>query len=396
MASLPPARRRQLRTWIPTTGVGTQADRLCAVDGNGKGPALHDLASNDYLSLARHPLLREAASRAMSEQGVGAGGSRLVSGSRPIHQQLETDLGAWLGWDKVLLFPSGFQANLAAVSALANRHTLVLADRLIHHSLLVGVQASGARLRRFAHNDLDDLRRRLEHARETQKAQPVLVLTESLFSMEGTSPDLQGLVAICQRYGARLLVDEAHALGVLGEGGRGLTATLPAEARSGVTMVSGTFGKAFGSGGAFLATDAKQGDVLLQSSGAFRYTTALAPPLAAAALMALELLKQQPNWGSELVTQAEHWRDQIAAAGWSRPGGHGPILPLIVGEDQATLDLQQHLEEVGLLCIAIRPPTVAESSSRLRLVLHRHQGDDVLNLLVQGLNSAGTLGMNPQ
>ena len=389
MGSLPPARQRRLRTWRPIGTSGIGPDRLQQPDREG-GAVLHDLASNDYLSLVRHPRLREAAARVMDEQGVGAGGSRLVSGSRPVHEHLEQALARWLGWQRVLLFPSGFQANLAAVSALADRHTTVLADRLIHHSLLVGVQASGARLKRFAHNDISDLNHKLEQVRNARPTQPLLVVTESLFSMEGTSPDLPSISALCLRHGARLLVDEAHALGVLGPGGRGLSAALSETGNStGVTMVSGTFGKAFGSGGAFLATDAQRGEQLLQSSGAFRYTTALAPPLAAAALTALELMETNPSWGGELVNQAEHWRDRIAAIGWPRPGGRGPILPLLVGDDQATLDLQQQLEQQGLLSIAIRPPTVPEGSARLRLVLHRGQGDDTLELLLRSLAAAG-------
>ncbi len=153
-------------------------------------------------------------------------------------------------------------------------------------------------------------------------------------------------------------------------------------------MVSGTFGKAFGSGGAFLATDAAWGDTLLQTSGAFRYTTALAPPLAAGALAALELIQANPQWGDALVQTAEHWRDRIAEAGWPRPGGRGPILPLLVGDDQSTLDLQQLLEREGILSIAIRPPTVPEGTARLRLVLHRQQSDDTLELLLHCLAKA--------
>jgi len=390
MASLPPARRRRLRTWAPTPHSTNDEGRLRAVSSDGNDPGLRDLASNDYLNLARHPALLEAAAAAMHEQGVGSGGSRLVSGSRPVHQQLETALSTWLGWQRVLLFPSGFQANLAAVSALADRHTTVLADRLIHHSLLVGVQASGARLKRFAHNDLNHLERHLQQVRTSRPNQPLLVLSESLFSMEGTSPDLAGLSGLCRRFHAQLLIDEAHALGVLGPGGRGLTAELAqpgANACAGVTMVSGTFGKAFGSGGAFLACDEAVGEMLLQTSGAFRYTTALAPPLAAAALAALDLIRSQPHWGQELVAKAEHWRDAIAAAGWPRPGGKGPILPLLVGDDQAALDLQQQLEADGVLSIAIRPPTVPEGSARLRLVLHRQQSDDTLALLLHRLKA---------
>jgi 8-amino-7-oxononanoate synthase len=299
---------------------------------------------------------------------VGAGASRLVCGSRPVHAELETELAAWLGRDRALLFPSGFQANLAAVLALADRHSLVLADRLIHHSLLTGVAASGARLRRFAHNDLAQLERRLSEARRAKPGQRLLVLSESLFSMEGTSPDVRALASLCERHGAALLLDEAHALGVLGPGGRGLGHGIGS-----IALISGTFGKAFGSGGAVLAGDALVIEWLLQSSGAFRYTTALAPPLAAGALAALRLLREAEQSGAlpqaALLRRAERWRDGLEAAGWPRPPGEGPILPLLVGSDERALELQSRLEAAGLLAVAIRPPTVPEGTARLRLVL---------------------------
>ena len=264
LAAVPPERRRRLRPLAPA---GTA--QLTAADG----PPLLDLASNDYLGLSRHPSVLAAASAELAASGLGAGASRLVSGSRPVHQQLEQALAAWLGRETVLLFPSGFQANLAAVGALADRHSLVLADRLIHHSLLVGVRASGARLQRFRHNDPHDLARRLAAARAIRPGQRLLVLCESLYSMEGTTAPVAALAALCQQHGAALLVDEAHALGLLGPDGRGLAHGHPE-----VALVSGTFGKAFGSGGAFLAADGLLGDWILQASGAFRYTTALAPP----------------------------------------------------------------------------------------------------------------------
>ncbi|MDI9407546.1 MAG: aminotransferase class I/II-fold pyridoxal phosphate-dependent enzyme, partial [Chitinophagaceae bacterium] len=218
LADLPPQRRRTLRPLEPCGPAGL---RPLAGGASASEPLL-DLASNDYLGLACHPQLQQAATAAISRDGVGAGASRLVSGSRPVHQQLEQALGAWLGRPRVLLFPSGFQANLAAVQALADRHSLVLADRLIHHSLLVGVKASGAQLQRFAHNDLTALQRRLEEARSTAPQRRLLVLSESLFSMQGTSPDVARLAELCRRHGAALLLDEAHALGVLGPEGRGL------------------------------------------------------------------------------------------------------------------------------------------------------------------------------
>ncbi len=361
LEQLPTSRRRRLRPLQP--GDGGQLQQAA-------GQALLDLASNDYLGLSRHPAVVAAAQAAAASQGVGSGASRLVSGSRPLHHQLEEALASWLGREQVLLFPSGFQANLAAVQALADRHSLVLADRLIHHSLLAGVAASGARLRRFRHNDLHHLEELLQAARRQQSEQRLLVLSESLFSMEGTSPDVAALAALCERHGAALLLDEAHALGVLGPGGRGLAAGLPQ-----VALLSGTFGKAFGSGGAFLASDHLVGQWLLQHSGPFRYTTALAPPLAAGALAALQLLQareaagQEP--GAELLQRARRWREGLQAAGWPRPPGEGPVLPLLVGDDNRALALQQQLEQAGLLAVAIRPPTVPAGAARLRLVL-RH------------------------
>jgi 8-amino-7-oxononanoate synthase len=208
------------------------------------------------------------------------------------------------------------------------------------------------------------------------------VISESLFSMEGTSPDLPALSALCQTHNAALLLDEAHALGVLGPGGRGL-----GHGNSGVSLISGTFGKAFGSGGAFLAADDLVGEWLLQHSGPYRYTTALAPPLAAAALAALAQIQQQPERGPQLLKRAERWRDRLEQAGWPRPPGRGPILPLLVGDDGRALALQQQLERAGLLSVAIRPPTVPEGSARLRLVLRHDLPAGSLNTLLSALGA---------
>jgi 8-amino-7-oxononanoate synthase len=201
--------------------------------------------------------------------------------------------------------------------------------------------------------------------------------------MEGTSPDLKAMAALCARHGAQLLVDEAHGLGVVGPGGRGLCWGVDDP----VHLISGTFGKAFGSGGAFLAGDAAMGERLLQTSGAFRYTTALAPPLVAGAQAALDLIKANPHWGQALIQRSEAWRTALALAGWQRPRGIGPVLPLLLNSDQGALDYQQQLEQHGLLSIAIRPPTVPEGTSRLRLVLRKDLPDDTLELLLGALSA---------
>lgn len=378
LGRVPPDRRRRLRSFAATAG----GDLKAVLSAAEASAPLLDLASNDYLGFSHHPRLQQAACDAIARDGTGSGASPLVTGTRPVHTLLAETLANWLGRDQVLLFPSGFQANLAAVLALTGRHGVVLADRLIHHSLLLGVQASGARLLRFRHNDCADLERRLIQQRTAGPQRQLLVITESLFSMEGTSPDLATIARLCRQQGARLLVDEAHGLGVLGPGGRGL-----AHGLAGVSLVSGTFGKAFGSGGAFLAADAPLADWLLQSSGAFRYSTALAPSLAAAALAALELLQQDPGLGQTLLSRAERWRCGLAAAGWQRPEGAGPVLPLLVGDDGAALALQAQLERAGLLSVAIRPPTVPEGSARLRLVLRRSLPTGTLARLLAALGT---------
>ena len=372
LQALPAARRRRLRSLAPA-GQAAFA---------GEERPLLDLASNDYLGLSRDPALQRAASAAIEAVGVGAGASRLISGTRPIHAELEQALGDWLGRERVLLYPSGFQANIAAVQALADRHTWVLADRLIHHSLLVGIQASGAKLRRFQHNDLADLEALLVRARRDAPQRRLLVLSESLFSMEGSSPDVAAMAELCANHGAALLLDEAHSLGVLGDGGRGLGYGI-AE----ISLISGTFGKAFGSGGAFLAGNATVGDWLLQHSGPFRYSTALAPPLVAAAAAGLRAIQEREPERRALLERAERWRNALEAAGWPRPGGRGPILPLLVGDDQRALTLQAQLEQAGLLSVAIRPPTVPDGTARLRLVLRHDCPTGTLSRLIQALGT---------
>jgi 8-amino-7-oxononanoate synthase len=208
----------------------------------------------------------------------------------------------------------------------------------------------------------------------------------SLYSMEGSTPPLPTLAALCARHRVPLLVDEAHALGVLGPGGRGL-----AHGFAEVAIVSGTLGKAFGSGGAFLAGDALVGDWLLQSSGAFRYTTALAPPLAAGALAALGRIQDDPGAAAALLERSGRWRDALAAAGWPRPPGEGPILSLLLGDDAAALAAQERLEAAGLLALAIRPPTVPEGTSRLRLVLRVGLPSGTLEKLLEALGPAPRL-----
>ena len=367
---LPPALRRQERCFAPC------AEGL-RVDGTN-GQTLLDFSSNDYLGLA------QAAGTSRNDldgiAGGGSGASPLITGLRPIHQQLQEALSLWLGRERVFLFPSGFQANVSLLAALADRHCLVLADRLCHHSLLLGVRASGAMLQRFAHNDLSDLEQRLRKARQQQPRRRLVVVSESLFSMEGTSPDVAGLAALCRRFGALLVLDEAHALGVLGPLGRGLAWGHPH-----VHVVMGTFGKALGSGGAMVAVDGVLGDYILQFCGGYRYSTALAPALAAMTMANLQRLPSLEPERQALLATAEELRQRLVAMGYPRPPGHGPVVPVLVGDEEVAMALQQQLEEAGLLVAAIRPPTVPQGAARLRVVLRHGQPPQAMELLMQTL-----------
>ena len=379
MPEIPNSRIRKLRTWAP----GKRSSELIGEDENKNQITLIDLASNDYLDLARHPLLIEAARHTLETDGVGSGGSRFITGSRNIHQKLETKLAEWLDREIVLIYPSGFQANLAAVLALSDRHTPVICDRLIHHSLLVGVKASGAKLFRFKHNNLSELEKLLKKSRQNNPRKQPLVITESLFSMEGTTAPIKEISKLCIEYDSKLLIDEAHAFGVMGSAGRGESFEL----KEPISIISGTFGKAFGSGGAFLATDKITGKNLIQNCGAFRYTTALAPPLCASALAALNLIESNPNWGSELKEKSIALRDRLSQVGWQRPAGEGPIISIILGSDKLAIEYQKRLEAQGLLTVAIRPPTVPEGKSRLRLVIRRNTPDQAFERLIEILKN---------
>ena len=365
---LPPVLWRQERCFAPCTeGLQTKDAKT-----------LLDFSSNDYLGLAQ--AAEQSNDSSAIATGGGSGASPLITGLRPIHQQLREALSAWLGREQVFLFPSGFQANVSLLVALADRHCLVLVDRLCHHSLLLGVRASGATLQRFAHNDLGDLERRLSKARQQQPERRLVVVSESLFSMEGTSPDVASLAGLCGQFGALLVLDEAHALGVLGPLGRGLAWGHPH-----VHVVVGTFGKALGSGGAMVAVDGVLGDYMLQFCGGYRYSTALAPALAATTMTNLQRLPSLESERQALLVRAQQLRQRLVALGYPRPPGHGPVVPVLVGDEEVALILQRQLEEAGLLVAAIRPPTVPQGTARLRVVLRHGQPPQAMEVLVQTL-----------
>tara|TARA_Y100001970_G_scaffold294225_1_gene448794 strand:- start:8377 stop:9531 length:1155 start_codon:yes stop_codon:yes gene_type:complete len=374
---IPEVRIRKLNTISPDNS----SNYFRLDDSNGNNP-LVDLCSNDYLGLSRDKGIQNLAIKTMREEGLGSGASRFISGSRPIHKKLEKNLGEWLDRETVLLFPSGYQANIAAVNALANRNTIVIADKLIHHSLLVGIRTSGAKLVRYSHNNLKILEKLLEKHCIKSSLKEIVVITESLFSMEGSISPIKEIAFLCNHFGAKLIVDEAHSLGILGEEGKGLSFKI----RSGISIISGTFGKAFGGGGAFLACDEITGEHLIQNSGEFRYTTALAPPLAGGALESLRKIQNNHHWGEELLNLSKVWKTKLEKYTNFCYRGDAQILSLITYQELEAIRLQKKLQENGILCIAIRPPTVPQGESRLRITLRRNLSEEILIKLIRILN----------
>lgn len=334
------------------------------------GRALINLASNDTLGLARHPALAARAAEWAQAHGTGATASRLVCGTFSLHAALEERLAALKGTEAALIFNSGFQANAGILAALCGSEAtggapLVYADRLNHASMHEGLQTAGVRQIRFRHNDLGHLADLLR--RDAATHGPRFIITESVFSMDGDRADLAGLADLAEQYGAFLYVDEAHATGVLGPDGAGLTAEPAVRGR--VDLVMGTFGKALGGFGAYVACSRTVRDWLVSRCAAFIYSTALPPPVLGAIDAALDLLPGLDAERARVLGHAQRVRDALKAQGVDTLDSSTHIVPAVLGDEATALAAQARLEEAGVLAIAIRPPTVPQGTSRLRLSL---------------------------
>ncbi len=332
------------------------------------------LCSNNYLGLAEHPRVREAAADAAMRWGAGAGASRLVSGTMTIHRRLERRLAAFEGAEECVLFGSGYLANAGAIGALAGRGDTIFSDELNHASIVDGCRLSRAEVIVYKHRDVDDLERSLRlHGGGGRR----LIVTDSVFSMDGDLAPLAEIVELAKRYDARTIVDEAHAIGALGPGGRGAIAQAGLVGE--VNVAIGTLGKALGSYGAYACASEEMVRYLINTARPLIFSTAPPPPAVAAALAALELLEEKPHRVQRLRSNARVLRRALTAAGI---GGAEDIemhiVPLIVGDERAALGLCETALERGIFAQAIRPPTVAPGTSRLRLaVMATHTADEL-------------------
>lgn len=363
--------------WIDTESEGRSARGLArrlAI----RDPGLVNFASNDYLGLASDPRVVAAACEAASRFGFGSGASPLVSGWTEIHEALAVDLAAFEQTEAVALFPSGFAANLGTIAALTGPGDAVYVDRLDHACLIDGARLSGATLRVFGHNNADRLEAILE--RDRGRFRRSLIAVDGVFSMDGDLAPLGRIADLAERFGAMLLVDEAHGTGVFGPTGRGACEEFGVCERVHVRV--GTLSKALGSLGGFVAGSRRLVDHLVNRARPLVYSTSLSPACAAAAWEALRIARQEPERRANVHRLADVVRRELRATGWSLPASRGPIVPVIVGEPERTVALSTALREGGFLVPAIRPPTVPEGTSRLRISLSAgHREADVLALL---------------
>ncbi len=330
------------------------------------------LCSNDYLGLAGHPRVREAAAEAALRWGAGAGASRLISGNMEPHRRLEQRLAEFKGYEAALLFGSGYLANTGTIAALAGRGEVVFSDELNHASIVNGCRLSRAETFVYRHGDVEQLAWGLREAGE----RAALIVSDGVFSMDGDVAPLADLAMLARRHGCRLMVDEAHATGALGPGGRGSVAA--AGLGGEVNVVVGTLGKALGSYGAYVCASRELADYLVNSARPFIFSTAPPPSVVAAAEAALELLASTPQLVERLGANAMLLRESLATEALAVGGSGSQIVPLHIGNAARAMELSERLLERGIFAQGIRPPTVPEGSSRLRFtVMATHQADDL-------------------
>lgn len=353
------------------------------------------LCSNNYLGLADHPQVREAAAEAAMRWGVGAGASRLISGTMTVHRRLEERLVDFTARQSCLLFGSGYLANLGVIGALAGRGDTVFSDELNHASIVDGCRLSRAEVVVYRHCDPEHLLWSMRHHGGRREGQGRRVIaTDSIFSMDGDVAPLEEIVELAQASGARVVVDEAHAIGTYGPGGRGALAAAGLEGE--VDAIVGTLGKSLGSYGAFVCGDEQMTRYLLNTARSFIFSTAPPPPAVAGALAALDLLEQRPHRVERLAANARALRRSLAAEGFQVPEGDMHIVPLIVGEERDTMRLCQAAIEQGVFAQAIRPPTVPAGTSRLRLAaMASHTASDMRLAAGVLASAARKLGLDP-
>jgi len=339
---------------------------------------LMNFCSNDYLGLSKHPLLRERAGEFLERFGAGSTASRLICGNFVCFEEVEKKLAMLKGTEAALLFNSGYQANGSLLPALTDRNSLILSDELNHNSIVNGALLSRCRVFRFDHNDLGHLVRLLEEGSRENPSR-IVIVTESVFSVDGDRSDVEALVNIAGDFDALLVVDEAHATGVLGTHGMGLARG------KGVDLAMGTFGKACGSFGAYVACSRVMRDYLINTCSGFIYSTAMPPSVVGSIDAALELIPGMDKEREELQSLAQIFRDALQKMGWDTGRSSTQIIPVIVGGARKAVSLSDQLRRGGILAPALRPPTVRTGRSSIRFGLTALHTRQDLEMVLDGL-----------
>jgi len=346
------------------------------------------MCSNDYLGLANHPMLCKAAARAMEQYGFGSGASRLVSGTSEMHKQLEDKLAKFKHAEAAILFNSGYAANTGVIQSLAREGDILLSDCLNHASIVDGCRLSKADLFIYNHKDICHVEQILKKCKQISRK---LIVTDGVFSMDGDIAPLPDLVALAEKYGAMLMVDDAHATGVLGKTGRGTAEYFGLEGRIPIQM--GTLSKALGSFGAFVAGSKNLVEFLVNSARSFIYSTALPPLVCAASIAALDIVNQEHDRREKLWNNREQFIKGLREMGIDSQS-ETPIIPVMIGDSKRALQASERLFEEGLYASAIRPPTVPEGSARIRVTImatHSHEDIDHALDAFQKLKQEGYL-----
>ncbi len=358
------------------------------------GRELLNFSSNDYLGLANHPALKEAVIKAVEQWGAGSGASRLVCGSLAVHHELEEALADFKGTEAALTFSSGYAAAQGAITALLGKGDVLIVDKLVHACVVDAAKLCGAKLRVFRHNDLNDLEAKLKWAGKQsavsgQRSARVLVVTESVFSMDGDLAPLRNLVELKERHGAWLMVDEAHATGLFGERRSGLVEEFGLTGRVEVQMA--TLGKAVGAAGGAICGSRQLIDLLVNRARSFIFSTAPAPAAAAAARAGLEVIRSQEGEArrQRLWLLVEELKRTLIGAGFPPSAVRAPIVPVVVGAEARAVELSQSLREAGVFVPAIRYPTVARGEARLRFTVSADHTAEDLAALGEALTSIG-------
>ena len=338
--------------------------------------------SNDYLGLANHPLIKQATIDAIKKFGVGSGSAHLVNGHSVAHHQLEEELAEFTGYARAILFSTGYMANLGLCQALIDKNDAIFEDRLNHASLIDGGLISGARFQRYLHNDVSNLERKL--TKITNKTAERLVLTDGVFSMDGDIADIPALSSLCKKTDSWLMVDDAHGFGTLGETGKGCLQHFSL-ANKDVPIYMATLGKAIGTAGAFIAGSDELIETIIQKARTYIYTTAMPAAIAEATRCSLKILQNEPEHLQNLNSNISYFRDCCGQADLTIENSQTAIQPLLIGDDEKAVQISQQLFDSGFLVTAIRPPTVPEGTSRLRITLSAKHNKEHINQLIETL-----------